>query len=142
MAEVRFDAGRVGPEPAILVVVNLDFAGAVLDVAVTDLHRAQTFYTILIGREPDLRPQPDQCEWLLHQDPEVGIRITAHSASAGHGKLALGVADLAAERSRLLMHWSDLPEPSTKPGVITLIRMCDPDSNDVTLWQDLLRRGR
>ncbi len=40
------------------------------------------------------------------------------------------------------MHWSDLPEPSTKPGAITLIRICDPDSNEVTLWQDLLRRGR
>jgi hypothetical protein len=122
--------------------VTLDFAGAVLDLGVTDLGRATDFYAILIGRAPDLRPQPDQCEWRLHRDPEVALRITAGHASAGHGKLALGVADLAAERSRLLRHWAELPEASEKPGVITLLRLNDPDSNEVTLWQDLLRARR
>jgi hypothetical protein len=29
-----------------------------------------------------------------------------------------------------------------KPGVITLLRLHDPDANEVTLWQDLLRSGR
>jgi hypothetical protein len=119
--------------------VILDFAGAVLDVGVTDLGRAEEFYVILIGRGPDLRPQPDQCEWRLHRDPEVALRITADGSSAGHGKLALGVANLAAERSRLLRLWADLPEASEKPGVITLLRLHDPDANEVTLWQDLLR---
>jgi hypothetical protein len=119
--------------------VNLDFAGAVLDLSVTDLNRAQDFYAVLIGRGPDLEPQPDQCEWHLHRNPEVAFRITADLTSAGHGKVALGVANLAAERSRLLRHWPDLPEASGKPGVITLLRLHDPDSNEVTLWQDLLR---
>lgn len=122
--------------------MGLDFAGAVLDLDVTDLSRAEQFYTILIGRGPDLRPQPDQCEWRLHRDPEVAFRITADQARAGHGKLALGVANLAVERSRLLEHWAGLPEASEKPGVITLLRLHDPDSNGVTLWQDLLRSRR
>lgn len=52
--------------------------------------------------------------------------------------LALGVADLAAERSRLLTYWADIPEAIVKPGVITLLRLQDPDANAVTLWQDLL----
>lgn len=121
--------------------VDLDFAGAVLDLSVSDLGRAEAFYTLLIGRGPDLRPQRDQCEWRLHRDPEVAVRITADEAYAGHGKLALGVADLAAERSRLLRAWSDLPEVLEKPGVITLLRLRDPDANEVTLWQDLLRSG-
>ena len=119
--------------------MDLDFAGAVLDLSVTDLDRAQDFYAVLIGRGPDLHPQPDQCEWHLHRDPEVAFRITADLTSVGHGKLALGVANLAAERSRLLRHWPDLPDASEKPGVITLLRLHDPDSNEVTLWQDLLR---
>jgi hypothetical protein len=118
--------------------VTLDFAGAVLDLGVTDLSRAEEFYTILIGRRPDLRPQPDQREWHLHRDPEVALRITADHTSAGRGKLALGVADLAAERSRLMQQWADLPEASEKPGVITLLHLHDPDANEVTLWQDLL----
>jgi len=48
------------------------------------------------------------------------------------------VADLGAERSRLLGHWPDLPAPQEKPGIITLIRIQDPDGNKVTLWQDLM----
>ena len=55
-------------------------------------------------------------------------------ASAGHGKLALGVADLAAGRSRLLRTWTGLPEAQEKPRVITLLRLHDPDANEVTLW--------
>jgi hypothetical protein len=29
-----------------------------------------------------------------------------------------------------------------KPGVIALLRLHDPDANEVTLWQDLLSSGR
>jgi hypothetical protein len=121
--------------------MGLEFAGAVLDVAVTDLSRAEVFYAILIGRDPDLRPQPDQCEWHLHRDPEVGFRVTADPAAAGHGKLSIGVADLAAERNRLLAKWPGLPEAAVQPGVITLLRLPDPDGNEITLWQDLLHPG-
>lgn len=120
----------------------MTFAGAVLDVAVSDLERAEEFYAVVVGRRPDLRPQVDQCEWRLHREPEVALRITADSRSAGHGKLALGVADLAAERSRLARTWTDLPEPAGKPGVIALLRFPDPDGNVVTLWQDLLGSRR
>jgi catechol 2,3-dioxygenase-like lactoylglutathione lyase family enzyme len=118
--------------------MDLVFAGAVLDLGVRDLRRAEEFYTTLLGRGPDLRPQPDQAEWRLHRHPEVAFRITADHESAGYGKLALGVRDLAAERSRLLRQWPGLPEPTEKPGVIALLHLSDPDANAVTLWQDLL----
>jgi hypothetical protein len=118
--------------------MDLRFAGAVLDLAVTSLDRADAFNTVLLGRPPDLRPQADQREWRLHDSPEVAFRITAEPESTGHGKLALGVADLAAERSRLVQHWADLPVVTEMPGVITLLRLADPDDNKVTLWQDLL----
>jgi hypothetical protein len=75
----------------------------------------------------------------LHRDPEVAFRITAGQALARHGKLVLGVGNLAAERSRLLLQWADLPEASEKSSVITLLRLHDPDANEVTLRQDLLR---
>jgi hypothetical protein len=122
--------------------VELGFAGAVLDLGVSDLGRAEAFYTALIGRGPDLRPQAGQCEWRLHVDPEVALRITTDDRSAGQGKLALGVIDLAAERARLALRWPDLPEATQKPGVIALLRLYDPDANAVTLWQDLLGPAR
>jgi hypothetical protein len=63
--------------------VPLDFAGAVLDVSVTDLDRAEAFYATVVGRPCDLRPQPDQCEWRLYREPEVALRLTAGPDSAG-----------------------------------------------------------
>jgi hypothetical protein len=122
--------------------VALNFAGAVLDLGVSDLVRAEAYYRTLIGREPDLRPAAGQCEWRLHRDPEVTFRITTDSRSAGRGSLAIGVADLAAERSRLLAHWADIPQAAVKPGVIALLQLQDPDANAVTLWQDLLGSRR
>jgi hypothetical protein len=122
--------------------MDIAFAGAVLDLAVSDLDRAEAFYAVLIGRQCDLRPQADQREWRLHRDPEVAFRITAEPQSAGHGKLALGVADLVAERSRLTQTWADLPQTTGKPNVIALLRFPDPDGNVVTLWQDLLGSRR
>jgi catechol 2,3-dioxygenase-like lactoylglutathione lyase family enzyme len=122
--------------------MDLRFTGAVLDLAVTDLDRAEVFFTVLFGAPPDLRPQPDQREWRLHGTPEVAFRMTTEPNSAGHGKLALGVADLEEERSRLVRYWADLPEISEKPGLIALLRLADPDGNVVTLWQDLLGSRR
>jgi catechol 2,3-dioxygenase-like lactoylglutathione lyase family enzyme len=119
--------------------MNLQVTGAVLDVAVSDLPRAEAFYTTLLGRRADLRPQPDQLEWRLHADPEIALRVTAETPSPGTGRLALGVADLAVETARLLEIWPDLPEPKEKPRVIRTLDFHDPDGNRVTLWQDLLR---
>ena len=62
--------------------MELSFAGAVLDVGVTDLGRAEAFYSMLLGRGPDLRPQPDQREWFMHRAPEVDFRITASPRTA------------------------------------------------------------
>ena len=120
----------------------LDFAGAVLDVAVGDLERSQDFYAVVVGRPCDLRPQPGQCEWRLHLRPEVALRLTADAGAAGHGTVALGVADLDAERSRLLGDWPDLPQPSVKPGIIARLTFPDPDGNTVVLWQDLMGARR
>jgi hypothetical protein len=127
--------------------VTLDFAGAVLDLGVTDLSRAEDFYAVLLGRGPDFLLSADDLtfalwrQWHLHRDPEVAFRITADLAYAGHGRLARGVVKLAAERSRLLRQWLDLPGASEMPGVIMLLRVHDLDSSEVTHWQDLLRSG-
>lgn len=122
--------------------MDLQFAGAVLDLAVTDLDRSEAFFTMLLGGPADLRPRVDQREWRLHRTPEVALRLTAEPESAGQGKLALGVADLAQERSRIAQYWADLPDVTEKPGVIALLRLVDPDGNTVTLWQDLLGSRR
>jgi hypothetical protein len=122
--------------------VALDFAGAAVDVAVTDLSQAERFYAVLVGRACDLRPRPDQREWRLHAQPEVVLRLSELPDSAGHSTAAIGVHDLAGERDRLAVDWPHIPDIHTKPGVIALLRLTDPDGNTVVLWQDLLGNHR
>lgn len=102
--------------------MSLAFGGAVIDVPVRDIERAEQFYTILIGRQADLQVRPTEREWRLHQTPEVALRLIVDPARAGHGRVRIGVQDLAAERSRLASSWQDIAE--------------------VTLWQDLLVRAQ
>jgi hypothetical protein len=118
--------------------MSLNFAGAAIDVAVTDLAQAERFYTVLIGRPCDLKPRPDQREWRLHPQPEMVLRLTARPDAAGHGIVAIGVQDVVQERARLAREWPDLPQAQEKPGVIIVLPLEDPDGNAVTLWQDLL----
>jgi catechol 2,3-dioxygenase-like lactoylglutathione lyase family enzyme len=121
-----------------MAAVSLNFAGAAVDLPVTDLDRAERFYGVLLGRPCDLRPRDDQREWRLSSAPEVVLRLTADPRSAGHGTAAIGVHDLSLERRRLESSWPDVPAISEKPGVIALLRLPDPDGNAVVLWQDLL----
>jgi predicted enzyme related to lactoylglutathione lyase len=118
--------------------MNLHFTGAVLDLSVTDLDRAEAFYTTLFGHPAPLRPQPNQREWHLHRTPEIAFRLTTDPTHAGQGKLSLGVPDLAAEQARLTPHWTNLPAPTIKPNIIALLHLQDPDGNAITLWQDLM----
>ena len=122
--------------------MGLDFAGAAVDVTVSDLDRAERFYAVLVGRPCDLRPRPDQREWRLYPMPEVVLRLTASEQWVGRSTAAIGVRDLAVERARLAADWSDLPMVEEKPGVIAVMRLTDPDGNLVVLWQDLLGRHR
>jgi hypothetical protein len=122
--------------------MGLNFAGAAVDVSVTDIEEAERFYAVLLGRPHDLRPRPDQREWRLHPEPEIVLRLTAQPESAGRTAASIGVRDLADERARLTGDWPDVPEVREKPGVIAVLRLADPDGNAVTLWQDLLGPSR
>lgn len=122
--------------------VSLDFAGAAIDVAVSDLDRAARFYTVLMGRSCDLRPRADQQEWRLYPRPEVVLRLTALADAAGKSTAAIGVRDLALEHARLASDWVDLPVIQRQPGVIAVLRLADPDGNTVILWQDLMGEHR
>ena len=122
--------------------MGLNFAGAAIDVAVSDLGRAERFYAVLVGRPSDLQPRPDQREWRLHPQPEIVLRLTVRPEAAGHGMVAIGVRDVGEERARLGLEWPDLPQVREKPGVIVLLPLADPDGNTVTLWQDLLGERR
>ena len=119
----------------------MDIVGVTTDVPVVDLGRALPFYSMVLGRGPDLRPDDRTLEWILHRSPEIAVRVIARAdwqEARAPVRLGLGVADVDAAHERLRDALPDLPPVRRKPGVIALLELHDPDGNLVVLWEDLL----
>jgi catechol 2,3-dioxygenase-like lactoylglutathione lyase family enzyme len=116
------------------------FTGITTDIAVSDLQAARAFYRRALGDE-DLVPDAHTLEWILHERPQVALRILAGGSGAGEARVGIGVDDLEAERSRLERGLDTVPEISVVPGVIALLQLQDPDGNALVFWQDLLPRN-
>lgn len=116
--------------------------GLTVDVPAVDPAVTETFYTAVLGRGPDLRPPGVTAEWrIIPGQPEVTLRIAAAPDDrVGGQRIGLGVADLEAERDRLRAVFPSVPDIVSRPGVIALLELTDPDGNRVVLWQDLLIR--
>lgn len=117
----------------------MDLVGLTLDVFVSNSTKSFEFWRRIMGRQPDLVQGPDLHEWQLWSTPEVNIRIVVDSLRAGHGRVALGVADLGRAIVTLREDFPDIQEPYVKPNVIATVSIEDPDGNIVTVWQDLLQ---
>ena len=65
----------------------MDIVGVTTDVPVVDLGRALPFYSEVLGRGPDLRPDDRTLEWILHRTPEIAVRVVAgrQEVETGHG---------------------------------------------------------
>jgi catechol 2,3-dioxygenase-like lactoylglutathione lyase family enzyme len=120
---------------------SVTFTGITTDVPVSDLAAARTFYRAALGRVEDLTPRTDTLEWILHDRPQVAVRIVAQPSGAGSARVGIGVDDLSAERERLETTLDTVPEISAVPGVIALLELRDGDGNALVFWQDLLPRA-
>jgi catechol 2,3-dioxygenase-like lactoylglutathione lyase family enzyme len=124
----------------------VDILGITTDLPVSALPLAVPFYTAVLGRPADLAPDDRTAEWILHRDPEIALRLIESrsdrpdEASPGTVRVGIGVPDAAAERTRLLAHFPELPPVAVRPNVIALLELPDPDGNRLVLWQDLLIR--
>lgn len=64
---------------------------------VTDLDRAEDWYTRLLNREPDARPMPGLIEW--HLGEGFGVQVWSEPDRAGHSSVVLDETALDAAAS-------------------------------------------
>jgi catechol 2,3-dioxygenase-like lactoylglutathione lyase family enzyme len=118
----------------------MTLAGFTADVRVSDLEAARAFYAAALGRQPDLIPAAEMAEWILHQSPQIALRIVQGAPTSGGTRIGIGVRDLAAEHTRLRIPFPAVPEVEVVPGVIAVLELPDPDGNLLVFWEDLLER--
>ncbi len=100
------------------------------NVAVTDLHSAEQWYTRLFEREHDARPMSGLIEW--HLSETSGGQVWSQPDRAGHSAVVLDETDLDAAVTRLSAAETghDGPQPG---GGARILQLADPDGNQVVL---------
>ena len=107
--------------------------GILANCTVSDLARAEDWYTRLLEREPDHRPMPGLLEWHLGQG--FGVQVWADPERAGKSTVVLDVADLNADAARLLSLGIAHQGPSVAVGR-TFCSWRTP-TEILWFWQDL-----
>lgn len=96
---------------------------------VTDLARAEEWYTRLFGRGPDARPMPGLIEWHFGA---FGVQVFEEAPRAGHSSVVLGETDLDAAATRIA--GAGLDHGGIQPGGgARILPLEDPDGNRVVL---------
>ncbi|MGO2053653.1 VOC family protein [Glutamicibacter sp. 287] len=104
--------------------------GILANCTVTDLARAEEWYTVLFGREPDHRPMPGLLEW--HLGVGYGVQVWSEPDRAGNSTIVLDESDLDAEAARLLETGIAHQGPQLGGGA-HILQLEDPDGNRVVL---------
>jgi hypothetical protein len=122
----------------------MDVIGMTVQLQVANGSAAREWYETLFARPPDFRPEHDDSfiEWhFLPGYFELHV-VEAPSPKSQEGRLRLGVADIEAERSRLLAAGFRVSEVEDLPGVVRWCNFEDRWGNRLGVHQDLARSGR
>jgi catechol 2,3-dioxygenase-like lactoylglutathione lyase family enzyme len=104
--------------------------GILAQCTVTDLDRAEHWYTRLFDREPDARPMSGLIEW--HLGNGFGVQVFSEPDRASKSSLVLEETDLDAAAARL--HAADIGHEGPQPGgEARILQLTDPDGNRVVL---------
>ncbi|RJQ85557.1 VOC family protein [Amycolatopsis panacis] len=97
---------------------------------VTDLGRAEDWYTRLFGRGPDARPMAGLLEW--HLGETYGLQVWSEPGRAGASTVVLEETDLDAAAAHLRA--AGLGHEAAQPGGgARILPLTDPDGNRVVL---------
>lgn len=105
------------------------------NVPSADIDVARTWWTRLLGREPDAVPMPSDLEWHF---PAGIVQVIEDPGRAGSGGVTLGTDDIDADLRDAAERGVDVPAAETVPsGQFRIALLHDPDGNSVVLAQDL-----
>ena len=118
--------------------------GMTLQVQVGDLARAREFYTALLGSSPEFEPHQDFLEWRVIPGGEtwlqaVGVTTLVRPLT---NRVRFGVADIRAERGRLVGLGIDVSQVTALPRVVAFVDFADPWGNALGFYQDLAASGQ
>jgi predicted enzyme related to lactoylglutathione lyase len=114
-----------------------------LQVQVGDLASAREFYTKVLGAAPEFIPHEDFLEWRVIPGGETWLQAVGVTGDVRRlaTRVRFGVADLHAERERLLASGVEVSPVTSLPGVVAFVNFADPWGNKLGFYHDLVPSG-
>jgi hypothetical protein len=110
--------------------------GLTIAVHVGARDAALAFYCALIGRDPDLGPDPDFYEWEISPGAWLQLATGREQISPSSFRLRLQVEDI--EQAHAILRAKGF-EPGTikrLPGMVAFANLTDPWGNPLGIYQD------
>ena len=104
-------------------------------VATRDYATARSWYSGVIGRDPDLEPMAGVAEWQIAAT--AWLQLIEDPDRAGKSALRIGVDDLEAQIAELADAGITVSEPVVIADLVKVVDVADPDGNEVSFVQDI-----
>jgi len=102
-----------------------------------DREEALAFYCALIGREPDMGPDPDFYEWEISPGAWLQLATNREEIKPASFRLRLQVDDIDAAVATLARKGFEPSDVQRLPGLVAFANITDPWGNPLGVYQDL-----
>jgi hypothetical protein len=104
-------------------------------IATRDYGAARSWYSRVIGREPDLEPVDGVAEWQI--TATAWLQLVEDPQRAGKSAVRIGVADLDAQVAELSESGIAAGEPTVIADMVKVVDVSDPDGNEVSFVEEV-----
>jgi catechol 2,3-dioxygenase-like lactoylglutathione lyase family enzyme len=104
-------------------------------VAARDFQAARSWYSRVLGREPDLEPIDDVAEWQITDSS--WLQLVTDADRAGKSMVRFGVRDLVTQVETLNDAGIATSAPVVIADMVVVVDIPDPDGNEVSFVQEL-----
>ena len=116
---------------------EMNVRGLTVAVHAGDREEALAFYCALIGRDPDLGPDPDFYEWEISPGAWLQLSTGRTSINPSSFRLRLQVEDIEASVNVLRAKGFEPSDVKVLPGLVAFSNLTDPWGNPLGVYQDL-----
>ena len=116
---------------------EMNVRGLTIAVHAGDRDEALAFYSALIGREPDLGPDPDFYEWEISPGAWLQLATGRTDINPSSFRLRFQVEDIEASVGVLRAKGFEPGDIKWLPGLVAFANLTDPWGNPLGVYQDL-----
>jgi hypothetical protein len=116
---------------------EMSVRGMTIAVHAGERDQALAFYCALIGRDPDLGPDPDFYEWEISPGAWLQLATGRDEITPSSFRLRLEVPDI--EKALDVLRGKGIEPDDVKrlPGLVAFANLADPWGNPLGIYQDL-----